>query len=65
MQQQQHDEASQAVAWVGRYALFDELARGGMATVHLARLTFFEDGRDQEDAGQLRAQSAIFAHVLG
>lgn len=39
MQQQQHDETSRAVAWVGRYALFDELARGGMATVHLARLT--------------------------
>lgn len=30
---------SRDVAWVGRYALFDELARGGMATVHLARLT--------------------------
>lgn len=37
----QHEQSlgSRDVAWVGRYALFDELARGGMATVHLARLT--------------------------
>lgn len=30
--------ASQPIALLGRYALFDEIARGGMATVHLARL---------------------------
>jgi len=28
----------QPIALLGRYALFDEIARGGMATVHLARL---------------------------
>src|SRR5688572_26974864 len=27
------------IAWLGRYALFDELARGGMATVHIGRLS--------------------------
>lgn len=26
------------IAWIGRYALFDELARGGMASVHVGRL---------------------------
>ena len=30
--------ASTAPLVVGRYALFDELAAGGMATVHLGRL---------------------------
>jgi serine/threonine-protein kinase len=30
--------SEQPIAILGRYALFDEIARGGMATVHLARL---------------------------
>lgn len=31
-------EGSRAIATVGRYALFDEIASGGMASVHLGRL---------------------------
>ena len=34
----QHDRSKSAVRRVGRYALFDEIASGGMATVHLGRL---------------------------